>query len=148
MLDWLLHNKTWLFSGVGVALAALIYRAVRPSPSDKLAKAQLKDRERASHPFFRWSYIDSDNAALTYNFQNEGGAVSDLYVRTTTPFDALIYPSDLLQSQGVGYVRFVSQDDGFAFPIRFEIHYKSSLGYPESKAFSTPARSTCPRSIE
>jgi hypothetical protein len=152
MLDWLQTNKEWVFSGVGVAVLGAVVAFARwlrrrpPSPVEDLARAQLQERGRVSRPFFRWRNGNTDYTTLTYEFQNEGGAVSDLAVETNADVDASITPQEMLQSQGMGFVRFRSRAGRLPFPIRFQIHY-TRIDVTESKAYSLSAADRPPQDI-
>jgi hypothetical protein len=139
-MEWLLKNKEWVFSGVGVfvvglAIAALAHFFRRRTPSERLAASQIRQQQHASRARFRWSDGSTDHVSMTYNFFNEGGPVSSVSIRTEPPIQSQISPSTHILQHGRGFVRFASSQPRLPFPIEFQILYTTQLGERLMSAF-------------
>ena len=132
--NWIFENRQWVFSGVGVAILALIFGAMRfrKTKSEVLASVELQDLNR---PRFRWTHSSTDNISLTCQFQNVGGAVSRLVVQSRDGVTCTIAPQYELPSQQNGFVRFQSERGRLAPPIRFEIRYITRSNVEETRIF-------------
>jgi len=153
-LHWLQENRQWVFSGVGVAVCGaiitFIVRAIRrpKSPTDDLARAELQQRQRTSRPVFIWGHSNTpDFVTLTWQFRNEGGAVSQLTVESADVVSATITPHDALPSRQEGFVRLSARAGRMQFPIQFAIHYTTSLNQQERQVFRVGSLETQPETV-
>jgi len=154
VLHWFQENRQWVFSGIGVAVGgavvAFIVRAIRrpKPPTDDLARAELQQRQHASRQVFNWGHSNtSDFVTLTWQFRNEGGAVSQLAVESAVAVSAAITPHDALPTRHEGFVRLSSRAGRLQFPIQFEIHYTTSLNQRERQAFRLRSLETQPEMV-
>ena len=153
-LHWIQENQDWVFSGIGVAVAgaviAFMVRAIRPrkSPTEDLARAELRQRLHASRPVFVWGNSNtSDFITVTWQFRNDGGTVSQLSVESTDVVSATITPRDALPQHREGFVRLASRTGRLAFPIQFEIHCTTSLNQGDSQVFRLRSMESQPEAV-
>ena len=142
----------WVFSGVGVAVVVAVVgffiRRFRKSPTDDLAHAELQQRQHASRPVFIWGHGNTpDFVTLTWQFRNEGGAVSLLSVESAEAVPATITPHDALPSLHEGFVRLSSRAGRLQFPIQFTIYYTTALNRRESQAFRVRSLEVQPEAV-
>lgn len=154
VLHWIQENRQWVFSGIGVAVGgaviAFIVRAIRrpKSPTENLARAELQQRQHASRPVFIWGHSNTpDFVTFTWQFRNEGGAVSRLTVESVHAVTATITPHDALPSSHEGFVRLSSRAGTFQFPIEFTIHYNTALNQRERQLFRVRSLETQPETV-
>ena len=154
MLDWLQNNKTWVFSGVGVAVVMAIAAAIRllirrKSPTRKPAEAELQIHVEESQPQFSWTHRATDpSGAITRRFRNQGGRVSHVVAQTTAPVKVEWHPKDSLAANGEGWVRFTPRGNGVPLPLTWEIHYRTALGQAESNMFRLTTVGEQPERLE
>ncbi|MGA2749857.1 MAG: hypothetical protein ABSG59_13870 [Verrucomicrobiota bacterium] len=81
--------------------------------------------ESASEPIFKWRSGGGDfrRADVLCKFRNEGGAVTDLEVKTNDNVKASISPKDRLSEGEQGEVMFNNSPQASVPDVNYEIHY-------------------------
>ncbi|HEY3930790.1 MAG TPA: hypothetical protein VGM58_00295 [Verrucomicrobiae bacterium] len=102
---------------------------------------ELTREQQASEPIFKWQGGGSNHASAINrfdrhcDFQNAGGAVTDLEVKTDGSFTASITPKDHLDETQKGTVNFSRYGVSTLSDVNFEIHYTTRLKKPSKKSF-------------
>ena len=140
MTDWLQSNRTWIFTGAGVAVGTAVLAAVwwlmhrkaataRP-PQDELA------HEDGSPPRFSWTHAVKDlRGGITRKFRNEGSGVSNLLVQTAAAVRVEWHPKGSLSSHESGWVRFTSNGAEVQLPLTWTIDCRTALGQTARQVF-------------
>jgi hypothetical protein len=142
MSDWLQNNKTWVFSGVGIAVGIAIMVILsrlmrRKAATDRPSPPESRINEEANQQQFSWTHAVKDvRGGITRKFRNEGSEVSILLVQTNATVRVEWHPKGSLSPQERGWVRFTSNGNEIPLPITWKIDYRSATGQPESQAFS------------
>ena len=141
MTDWLQNNRTWIFTGVGVAVGTAVLVVVRwfmhrKAATAGLAQPELKTHEEMDQPRFSWTHAVKDlRGGITHKFRNEGSEVSNLLVQTTAAVRVEWHPKGSLSSHEGGWVRFTSKGNEVQLPLTWTIDCRTALGQAAKQVF-------------
>ncbi len=141
MTDWLQNNRTWIFTGVGVAVGTAVLVVVRWFMHRKAATARRPQAELEAHevggpPQFSWAHAVKDlRGGITRKFRNEGSEVSNLLVQTTAAVRVEWHPKGSLSSHEGGWVRFTSKGNEVPLPLTWTIDCRTALGQAAKQVF-------------
>lgn len=101
-------------------------------------------KERAdSQPYITWREGKYGGMYCEASFQNTGGDVSEVSVRTdVSDVGITIKPDDFIPKNGMGKVTFHKRNGARSLPVQFTIHGKTKLGEPWDKSFQLKEWST------
>jgi hypothetical protein len=98
-------------------------------------KFEVGREELASEPFFKWGSGGTNIQGKYCQFQNEGGAVTNLQVKTSSDLQASIRPEDHIGEGQAGGVHFRVVGKASVPDIQFEVHYTTRLNKRGKKSF-------------
>jgi len=102
-----------------------------------LTRQDAQKKEKAdSQPYFNWRDGNYSGMACEANFQNIGGEITEVSVRTeSSDIGIAINPQNFIAKNGMGKVIFQKRSGPRSSPVPFIINCKTKLGESWEKAF-------------